>query len=116
MNDPFDNKIRDRGLIKWQGFFMPEHKAMINEMHEEQNKVDKPYVDGWTLNEFESKLIWAHNEQLEVLIKRWRSGVIEEFKGIVLRFDQSIQQIFIETSEGLERIGFYEIVNVDVPD
>lgn len=40
------NMLRDRGTLKWQGMFMPEHVKLLREMDWDNKKKTKPELDG----------------------------------------------------------------------
>lgn len=44
-NDFFKNYYKDRGKIKWSGFFLSEHTAAL--------KKNRPYIDGTSSTEME---------------------------------------------------------------
>jgi hypothetical protein len=48
--------IRDRGNIKWQGFFFPEHVKMLKDAQREYDKSPRPILDEGQIDDLEQLL------------------------------------------------------------
>lgn len=61
-------KIHDRGNLKWQPFLLPEHRALLNELKNEDQKVEMPVLDQQQLEEFNQVICdaMAFNQPLEI--------------------------------------------------
>ena len=47
------NRINDRGMMKYQGFFMTEHSELLKEAKRDYYKVEKPVISQEQIEEFE---------------------------------------------------------------
>ncbi|WP_409293917.1 YolD-like family protein [Peribacillus sp. SCS-26] len=110
--------IRDRGKIKWQGaFFMPEHVKMLKEMKRDENRVEKPLLDEYQIEEFENKICFAMEFKLQIMAVVWEEGFEKTRIGMVHRLDEIYKLIYLETdgpANELFRIFFDDIVRIEV--
>jgi hypothetical protein len=105
-------KPKDRGIIKWQPFMMPEHNKLLRNLAEEQNRIDKPILDEYELEEINQKLILAFEDKLPVKIKVFSSGYVEVLEGLILKLDPINKSLRLETKDGLKTIKFDDILSV----
>lgn len=71
--------MKDRGLKKWHGFFMPEHISMLKHYEMEDLKVQKPVLDEDLKHEINDILVESVMDRDQIQLKLWLDGVIEEF-------------------------------------
>jgi hypothetical protein len=64
--------IRDRGNIKWQGFFMPEHVKMLKNAEYEYGKSPRPQLDESQIEEMEQLLTISLTNQIPFEITTWK--------------------------------------------
>ncbi|MEK5390230.1 YolD-like family protein [Margalitia sp. FSL K6-0131] len=111
------DKIKDRGLIKWHGFFMPEHVEGLKQMWIDQKKIQKPLLDDYQVQEFEERIRFAKENKLPVTFTVYDNGLVETFTGIVYSVDQIKQRIkLLLDPTTVEYILFSEIMNVQMND
>ncbi|WP_147535743.1 YolD-like family protein [Bacillus marasmi] len=107
--------IRDRGLKKWHGFFMPEHTGELKNIWLEDQRIAMPILDEYQLQEFEESLRYAIDYKLHVDIEVYVDGFIENKHGFVQRLDQITKEISLKAFNGeLTVIKFKEILKVKV--
>lgn len=108
--------IRDRGKIKWQGFFMPEQVAMLKQLQTENLFETKPILDVYQVEEIESKIHLAMEYALTVKVKVWKDG-FRQHTGRINRLDGIKKMIYLGTQEGyVEKILFDDILEVEVEE
>ena len=49
--------LKDRGLMKWNGFFMPEHIEMLKQIQKDYYKLPRPILDDGQIEEIEQVLL-----------------------------------------------------------
>ncbi|KYD11101.1 hypothetical protein B4102_2285 [Heyndrickxia sporothermodurans] len=108
--------INDRGLKKWQGFFMPEHVAQIKEMWLDDQKIKMPIWDEDRISEFEQLIRYAKDYNLYVDLSIYNEGFERKITCSVKALDPLEKVIKVVTAEGMESIQFDKILNVTVID
>jgi hypothetical protein len=108
--------IRDRGTIKWQGFFMPEHKKMLREAWEEDKKQKKPVLDEQEIEIFNQNLAESLQNSTLISIKLYKNGYIESFGPVkVLQVDLNIGKIkVIDEKEYIHYLRFDDVVGSEL--
>jgi hypothetical protein len=56
--------LRDRGKVKWQGFFMPEHIKMLREANFDKHKQSRPHLDDSQIEDMKQLLLESLNDQI----------------------------------------------------
>ncbi|WP_047153777.1 YolD-like family protein [Aneurinibacillus tyrosinisolvens] len=92
--------INDRGNIKWQGFFLPEHKEMLAQLHEEQFDVEKPELDEQKLLEMSQQIAEAIQEHNQIAITYHKAKRYHSVTGVVEKADGFAQTLHIRTNDG----------------
>lgn len=110
--------IRDRGMKKWQfAFGHPELIKGQRDLWRDQERIAKPIVDVYELEEFDSRIAYAMEYNLAVIITIWLDGFTSEIKGRVHYVDPISNELRIEGEDGLfQRISFEDVVGVVVVD
>lgn len=109
--------IRDRGLQKWQGFFMTEHVAELKIMRDEMEKCEKPLIDEYQRAEFDEKVAYAMEMNMPVRLTQWIDGYLKDTVGRVHYCDVIKQQLRIETMmHDLIRVELADVVGVEIVD
>ncbi|GIN41536.1 YolD-like family protein [Heyndrickxia oleronia] len=108
-----NDKIRDRGNKKWQGFFMPEHISLLRQIQVENQKIQMPLLDDHQLQEYEEKINYAKKYNCPIEFVVFDNGFIETLIGLIHSFDQLSSQIKITMDDGeFEYINFGEIMDI----
>ncbi|WP_050632216.1 YolD-like family protein [Bacillus andreraoultii] len=71
--------MKDRGLKKWNGFFIPQHISMLKKFEIEDMKVQKPVLDEDQLHQINDILVESLMDREQIQLKLWLDGMIEEF-------------------------------------
>ncbi|MED1469276.1 YolD-like family protein [Bacillus salipaludis] len=110
--------IHDRGMKKWQfAFGHPELIKGQRDLWRDQERLAKPIVDPYELEEFDQRIVYAMEYNLSVIIAIWSDGFTSDIKGWVHYVDPLTHQLRIEAEDGLfHRITFEDVVAVVVVD
>lgn len=107
--------IKDRGIKKWQGFFMPEHVEGLKQMWIDEKKIQMPILDDYQIQEFEERIHFAKENKIPIEFTVYDNGFVEKITGIVHSVDQIKQRIkLILDFNEVEYILFSEIMNVRI--
>ena len=87
IRDRRDNKIRDRGNIKWTAMMLPEHVVELRRWMEEDNFTERPELNEWDFQLIQEELELAYKKKCETLVKTWANGLIIQHQGIVEDID-----------------------------
>lgn len=111
------DKIKDRGLKKWNGFFMPEHVEGIKQIWIDEKRIQKPLLDDYQVQEFEERIHFAKEKKLRIEFTVFDNGFTEVFNGKIHSFDQIKHQIkLLLDDNSFEYILFGEIMDVQIKD
>ncbi|WP_337020010.1 YolD-like family protein [Oceanobacillus massiliensis] len=104
-------KVNDRGTIKWTAMMMPEHIQMLNEYWETVEYKDKPLLDEQELNEINSKLQMAIQDDLSIEVKYYKDFDFQMVKGKLFKLD-SINNVLIFQNTDRNKVKFSDIIDV----
>lgn len=107
------DRIRDRGIIKWQGLMIPEHVRMIKEWEEANDKVEKPQLDDWELEAIQMEMELAYKRGSSASVKVWRNGMTQSYNGKITELNASQGYVSIDSPFGDDRIPVEDIIRVD---
>lgn len=103
--------MEDRGLKKWQGFFMPEHKAMLKRAEIEDMKLKKPLLDEGQLQDINDLLVQSIQDELEIVLTLWLDGFIEDIGPLVVcKIDPYQRKLHVRYKSGTQIFRFDSIV------
>lgn len=106
--------IRDRGMKKWHGFFMPEHTGELKNIWHEDKKIKMPILDEYQIQECEEILRYAAEHRLLVAIEVYVDGFIETKIGYIRSMDQLGRNISLyDVNEEIIILHFDEITKVN---
>ena len=108
--------IRDRGKKKWQfAFGMPELIKSQRDLWRDTERMAKPIIDEYEMDEFDQRICYAMDYNLAVKLKVWKDGFTSEIIGFVHHVDPILHEVHIEIKPGeFERIKFEDIMGVNV--
>ncbi|MBT2618535.1 MULTISPECIES: YolD-like family protein [unclassified Bacillus (in: firmicutes)] len=66
--------LRDRGNIKWQGFFVPEHIKTLKDGDRDHLRTARPQLDKSQIEEIERLLSESLQEKTILEITTWKDG------------------------------------------
>lgn len=104
-------EIKDRGIIKWQGMFLPEHVEMIRAWREEDNRVEKPDLTDFDLQLIQEELEIAMKRRCMVKIQTWKDAQFYYHEGIVEDIDFRNKVLIYNDLVKNRRIPVGEIVS-----
>ena len=77
-----------RGIVKWAPFAtMPEQYEMLNQLKQEQNKIDKPILSDDQLNDLNDKLIFKMYNDPAIDVRYYLKGYIQTIEGYIHKVD-----------------------------
>ncbi|MDQ6598071.1 YolD-like family protein [Bacillus salipaludis] len=110
--------IRDRGKKKWQfAFGMPEHIKAQRDVWKDDERIKKPIIDTYEIDEFDQRICYAMEYRFEVKLTIWDDGITHEITGRIHYIDPITKQLRVEVKAGdFARISFEDVVGVIVVD
>lgn len=108
--------IRDRGTIKWQGFFMPEHKKMLRDAWEEDKKQKKPELDEHEIKIINQNLHESLQNSTLISFKLYKNGYIDLFGPVkVLQVDLNTGKIKVmDEKDYIHYLRFNDVVGSEL--
>ncbi|PAD69957.1 hypothetical protein CHH83_06005 [Bacillus sp. 7586-K] len=110
--------IRDRGTKKWTAFMMPEHVKNLGDFDLSLNKVEKPELDDTQLEEVNTIICEAMENNKEVVFTYYEKGDIKLYIGFIHYIDPTRKEVrlkdihndvFIIKFEDVLRVDFHEV-------
>ncbi|MBT2730536.1 YolD-like family protein [Bacillus sp. ISL-75] len=104
---------KDRGMKKWNGFFVPETIKMLKDLWEDDHKTPRPHLDETKIEEMERLLFecMATKKLLEITI--WTNGFFTSRVGFVTKIDPLKKKIQIQAELGSTiNLDFFSLTNV----
>ncbi|WP_078549297.1 YolD-like family protein [Litchfieldia alkalitelluris] len=92
MND----RIRDRGSIKWTAMMMPEHVTMIRKHFKDEGKQVRPVLDADQIEEFERLLKVSLAEEALLEVTTWIKGYFSKRVGVVKKINPHQKKVVFE--------------------
>ena len=79
--------LKDRGMKKWNGFFIPETIKMLKDFWQDDHKTPRPHLDETKIEDMERLLTenMATKTLLEITI--WKNGFFTSSVGFVTKID-----------------------------
>jgi hypothetical protein len=108
--------IRDRGLVKWlPAHFAPELRSAHRELQRDMNRIEKPLLDEYQIEEMESKICLTMEYGQPVKLTVWRDGFTYEAIGRVHYLEPIHKEVRIKSELGtVSRIKFADIIAVEI--
>lgn len=89
---------RDRGTIKWNAMMLPEHVKLLREWQAEDQRITKPELDQWVLQEMSEQIQWAYEHQSSLELTVWEEKRLYKIQGKIVRVDR--QRNILQMGEG----------------
>jgi hypothetical protein len=106
--------INDRGLKKWQGFFMPEHTALVKEELENQKKIEKQILDESQIADMEATIMLGMEYAWFMHFKIYKEGNISSIVGRTAFIDYIKKEFRIfDQQDNIHHVHFQALVNVE---
>jgi hypothetical protein len=80
-------RMKDRGSKKWVSLYLPEHKKMLLDLHEEQKWVTQPVLDEQRIEELSQVISDAYLDALNVAITYHENHARVCMKGQITKVD-----------------------------
>ncbi|MFS0824793.1 YolD-like family protein [Bacillus sp. 1P02SD] len=107
--------IRDRGIMKWQGFFIPEQIKLLKDSEREDLREKQPLIDVQKIVEMNEIVAEAMEYNLTLTFKVYNKqfGCFEFINGNVHYIDTNNKQLkIINQNEELHQLPFNLIVDI----
>jgi YolD-like protein len=104
--------INDRGMMKYQGFFMSEHSELLKEAKRDYNRVEKPMISQDQIEEFERLISDSLKFHTKLEITIWKEGFFKTELCQVKKIDQLNKLLALQKSEDRLTIRFIDIIDV----
>ena len=104
--------INDRGMMKYQGFFMTEHSELLKEAKRDYYRVEKPTISQEQIEEFERLISDSLQFHTELEITIWKDGFFETELCQVKKVDNINRRLYLHKKEGRTIIQFHDIASV----
>ncbi|MBU7595932.1 YolD-like family protein [Metabacillus halosaccharovorans] len=105
--------LKDRSLKKWAPFIMPEHKGLINSAFKESEKVKKPILDDYQIQEINTILVCSIQDQIEVKLTLWFDGFFEEIQPVLItKIDPYTRRLYVLYKDNHQHFSFDALVDV----
>jgi hypothetical protein len=110
----YDSMIKDRDLTKWQPMLaIPEQRKMLAEVPIEQDRISKPQLSEFELEDINLSLIESLELQIPVNFRLYESGFIKNTSGVVHKIDPHQKIVRISDTQGFRKIEFTKIIGVE---
>ncbi|MGM0924674.1 MAG: YolD-like family protein [Bacillota bacterium] len=107
--------LRDRGKMKWAGFFMPEHVKMLYDVESDYHKTPRPQLDEGQIEDIERLLSESLEDNVLLEITTWKNGFFSSRIAIVKKIDLYEKTIIIQDELDVEiKLRFFDIVNAEL--
>ncbi|MED3649935.1 YolD-like family protein [Heyndrickxia sporothermodurans] len=108
--------LHDRGMLKWRGFMMPEHMALISEIDFDGHRQAKPILDEYQIAEMESRIHFAQESKIPVSMTVHIGGFADILVGRIVKTDPITKEVRLKVGEMVERIRWADLVGVEIVD
>ncbi|MBT2722702.1 YolD-like family protein [Bacillus sp. ISL-46] len=106
---------KDRGMKKWNGFFMPETIKMLKDLWEDDHKTPRPHLDKTKIEEMERLLFEGMATKKLLEITTWTNGFFTSRVGFVTKIDPLKKKIQIQDElRSTINLDFFSLTNVMV--
>ena len=104
--------INDRGMMKYQGFFMTEHSELLKEARRDYYRVEKPNISQEQIEEFERLISDSLQFQTELEITIWKDGFFETELCQIKKVDQLNKKLYLQKNEDRSTIRIIDIIDI----
>ena len=104
--------INDRGMMKYQGFFMTEHSELLKEAKRDYYRVEKPNISQEQIEEFERLISDSLQFHTELEITIWKDGFFETELCQIKKVDQLNKKLYLQKNEERSTIRFIDIIDI----
>lgn len=104
---------RDRGNVKWNAMMLPEHVKLLHEWKAQDEYVEKPQLDEWTLQELSEKLLIAYTNHLEVELNIWGEKHLFKATGKITKLDHQNATLYLEAGGKFPYASIYGVAFTD---
>jgi YolD-like protein len=81
------DKIKDRGIVKWQGFFMTEHRGELRRFAWDFNRKEQPTLTDDRKDDLDETVNQAMAGNYDVMVLVFSRGTYREHSGKIERLD-----------------------------
>ncbi|MBD8523825.1 YolD-like family protein [Lysinibacillus fusiformis] len=98
--------IRDRGIIKWGAFKIPEHENLLLDTWKEMQKESKPDLTEWELEDLQLKIDVAAEQGYLITLTVWEDSKFIELIGTIKGINRDAGCLTIHSLNGSKKIPF----------
>jgi len=89
--------FKDRGLIKWDGLILPEHKKMLQEWRNSQDEIqEKPQLSEDQLEEINREIYKAMKQNYYIALSVYQNKRIKNVFGYIKKFESAHRHLIID--------------------
>lgn len=102
----FKNDYRERGIVKWQGFFLSDHTSQLNIINKERRNVTEA-LDPQSLDLSLNQLMNAYSNYVPVLVQKNDINFDHQFTKNIIGYIDGFGDDFVSVNK--EKIYFENI-------
>lgn len=107
--------LKDRQLMKWAPFIMPEQKALLNKAEVDIQKREKPILDDYEILEINNVIVTSFQDQATIKLDLWKDGFIECLGPVVvIKIDPVYRKMYVKNQINTEFVAFDSVVGAAV--
>lgn len=107
--------MKDRGLIKWQPFIMPEQRSMLKHVYIDSLKINKPSLDEGQLEEINEVLVESVQDEREIKLTLWLDGFIEDIQPVIAyKIDPYQRKLYVRYKDGNQVFLFDSLIGANI--
>ncbi|WP_408008316.1 YolD-like family protein [Pseudalkalibacillus sp. A8] len=104
---------KDRGMMKWQGFCLPEHVTLLDGFDRNTIASPRPFLSEEQTEEIERQIIYSLQNNTFVKITIWKEGFFTSMIGKVKKIDPIQKTIRIQGEhDTISTVLFFNISEV----
>jgi hypothetical protein len=84
---------KDRGMKKWNGFFMSESIKLLKDLWQDDHKTPRPHLDETKIEEMERLLSESEDTKILLEVTTWKNGFFTSRVGFVTKIDRLNKRI-----------------------
>ncbi len=103
--------MKDRGLLKWQPFVMPEQRSVMKKVYIDDAKMNKPIMDEGQLHEINDVLVQSLQDEREIKLTLWLDGFIEDIEPVIVyKIDPYQRKLYVKYKDGQQEFRFDSLI------
>ena len=105
--------FKDRGNKKWNSLMLVEHQKRLQKLKRREKDLEKPELDPQQIQEINSKIKMALDENLTLSLKFYENKRIKNLEGKILKIEKYKQQLKIrQKNQQIKTLAFSQIIEL----